>query len=264
MPSGLHLSNSGLLNGTPTTFSCGPSLSVNVADSSTPPQTASATFLPNIAGFIVGVRSGQVGVFYNDAIQLECATEPISWSLVSGTIPPGLQMQPFPGVTSQLNFPGNPTTAGSYTFSLQATDNRRRTAQQTASISIIPPSPRHDRYRHAGRFGKSALRSFPDNHWRHSALQLQDQRRNASQINNLSICLQETEGDKSTGNCFRSAAGNFRGHVRTSRTPNHQLCADEHVLHGLMGPLDTFQITSIATAPISRQSWRSDVRGVGR
>ncbi len=139
MPVGLTLSTGGLLSGVPAASTCGPALTVTVTDSSIPAQSASATFHPNIAGFSVLLRSAQVKVFYNDVIEFDCSTSPVSWSLVSGALPPGLQLQPFPGVTTQLNFPGIPAVAGNYDFAVRATDASNRTAQQVASITVLPP-----------------------------------------------------------------------------------------------------------------------------
>jgi hypothetical protein len=134
------LSSGGLLSGTPSTPFCDVSLIVNVTDSSTPAQSASGTFLYDAAGFFVDLRGGQVGVYYNNVIQFPCATDPVSWSLVSGSLPPGLQMQPFPGTSSQLNFGGTPAQVGTFGFTVQAHDGSNRTAQQNASVNIIPPA----------------------------------------------------------------------------------------------------------------------------
>jgi len=137
---GLTLSSSGLLSGTPSTPFCSGSLTVNVTDSSTPPQSASGTFPYDAAGFSVELKGGQVGVYgyYNNSIEFQCATDPVSWSLVSGSLPPGLQLLPFPGATDQLDIVGTPTQVGTFAFTVQAQDGSNRTAQQSASINIIP------------------------------------------------------------------------------------------------------------------------------
>jgi hypothetical protein len=138
LPPGLALNSSGLISGTPTSLSCSTSLNVNVTDSSTPPQIATAIFPYTAAGFTVELKNGQVGTFYDNVIQFTCSTDPVSWSLVSGSLPPGLQMQPFPGESAQLNFQGTPTQAGTFTMTVQAKDGSNRTAQQTGSITILP------------------------------------------------------------------------------------------------------------------------------
>jgi len=86
------------------------------------------------------LRQGQVNVSYNNVMQFQCGTEPVSWTLLSGTLPPGLTMAPFPGVTMQLNFQGTPTQSGNFPVTVKAQDASGRSLQQTASISIIPPA----------------------------------------------------------------------------------------------------------------------------
>lgn len=139
-PPDLKLSSGGLLTGTPSTPTCSIPLTVNVTDSSTPAQTSSTTFPYDAAGFDVELKGGQVGVYGNEnnSIVFQCSTDPVSWSLVSGSLPPGLQLLPFPGVTAQLDIVGTPTQVGTFGFTVQAQDGSNRTAQQSSSISIIP------------------------------------------------------------------------------------------------------------------------------
>lgn len=139
MPLGLTLSSSGLISGTPTEVEDAP-LSVSVTDSSTPAKTASANLILLAAGLFVDLRQGQVGVLYDNVIQFQESTEPVSWSLVSGSLPPGIQMTPFSTGSSQLNFRGTPTQSGTFSFAIQAQDAGNRTTQQSVSISIIPPA----------------------------------------------------------------------------------------------------------------------------
>ncbi len=141
MPPGLSLSSSGLITGNPTSVMCGTgsSIAVKVTDSSTPPKTATANLKYDAAGLYVDLRQGQVNAFYDQGIQFQCATDPISWVLLSGSIPPGLTMHPFPGVSAQLNFEGTPTQAGTFTVEVQAQDASNRSVRQTASINILPP-----------------------------------------------------------------------------------------------------------------------------
>jgi hypothetical protein len=139
MPAGLNLSSSGLISGTPTTVT-DVLLSVTATDSSSPVKTASKNLTFLAAGLFVDLRQGQVGVFYDNVIQFEESREPVSWSLLSGSLPPGIQMMPFSPGSSQLNFRGTPTQSGTFNFAIQAQDAGNRTTQQSVSINIIPPA----------------------------------------------------------------------------------------------------------------------------
>ena len=138
LPQGVTLNGStGVLSGNTTVPYCPLNISFNVTDSSTPSQTASATLAFNVEGLNNGLRQGQIGVYYQNFVSLQCGTDPITWTLVSGALPPGLQMLPFPGQDSQLNLQGNATQAGTYNFVLQAKDPTFQ-FQTNASVTILP------------------------------------------------------------------------------------------------------------------------------
>jgi hypothetical protein len=139
MPPGLTLSSSGQISGTPTSITDA-LLSVSVTDSSSPIKTVSKNLTLLAAGLFVDLRQGQVGVFYDNFIEFQESAEPVSWSLLSGSLPPGVQMAPFSTGSSQLNFTGTPTQAGMFNLVVQAQDAANRTAQQSASINIIRPA----------------------------------------------------------------------------------------------------------------------------
>lgn len=58
-------------------------------------------------------------------------TSPYTWTLRSGQIPPGLQLTASPG-----RITGTPTTPGTFTFLVRATDARGAFAERTFSITI--------------------------------------------------------------------------------------------------------------------------------
>jgi hypothetical protein len=64
---------------------------------------------------------GQVGVYFQGGASLQCGAEPVSWKLLSGSIP-GLQMAPDKATDAQLDFPGSPTQAGTFNVTIQAQD----------------------------------------------------------------------------------------------------------------------------------------------
>ena len=58
--------------------------------------------------------TGRVGVFYEAAVFPGGGVPPYRWSLVAGTLPPGLTLQASPGRVR-----GTPTTRGTFTFTLR-------------------------------------------------------------------------------------------------------------------------------------------------
>ena len=156
LPQGVTLNGStGVLSGNTTAPYCPLNISFTVTDSSTPSQTASATLAFNVEGLNNGLRQGQIGVYYQNFASLECGTDPITWTLVSGSIPPGLQMLPFPGQDSQLTVQGNPTQSGTYNFVLQAKDPNFQ-FQTNGSVTILPAALKlTDGLMQIGTVGKS-------------------------------------------------------------------------------------------------------------
>lgn len=138
LPAGLTLSATGLLSGTPSTAMCDLAVRVNVTDSSTPAQVAGSAFPFSAAGLSPNGTQGQMGTFFHGGVSFYCATLPVSWTLISGMLPPGVNLVPFPTDSSQLQFLGLPTQAGTYPFVVKAVDGSGRTAQQSTSVLIVP------------------------------------------------------------------------------------------------------------------------------
>ena len=75
---------------------------------------------------------GTVGEFYCCGnLFADGGVPDYTWSLVSGELPPGLELSDSPG-----RITGTPTTAGTFTFTVQVTDSRDATAQRTFTITI--------------------------------------------------------------------------------------------------------------------------------
>ncbi len=68
---------------------------------------------------------------YRTALQSSFGTPPYSYSLVSGVLPPGLSMDPSGNIT------GTPTSTGSWTFQVRATDSSQPPQQQTTQYSLF-------------------------------------------------------------------------------------------------------------------------------
>jgi alpha-tubulin suppressor-like RCC1 family protein len=132
LPSGLTLSNSGVLSGTPTTAGTY-NFTVTAADSNncTGSRAYSITInCPTITLSPSTLPSGTVGTAYSQKITANGGTAPYTFTKSSGTLPSGLTLSAG-GVLS-----GTPTTAGTYNFTVTATDSSNCTGSSDYSITI--------------------------------------------------------------------------------------------------------------------------------
>jgi hypothetical protein len=79
---------------------------------------------------------GNVNVPYAAPITVAGGLADFTWTQPSGTLPPGIILN---GSTSSITaISGTPTTAGSYTFAVQASDANGIVTSQTISMNILP------------------------------------------------------------------------------------------------------------------------------
>lgn len=138
LPLGLIGNDSGGISGTPTqtTFGGG----IQIADSSSPPQTA---FFPAMVvyGPIVvprgQVQQMRVGSAGGAGFIANGGVPPLAWSLQSGSAPPGLSLQ----AAGFVN--GSPTAAGTYTFGVHVADSASppQTYDEPVTVVVLPPLP---------------------------------------------------------------------------------------------------------------------------
>jgi hypothetical protein len=135
LPQGLSLNN-GKISGTP----LGPlgvtGFTVQVTDSSPPPAlTAQRAFTINITLTLtittLTLPGGTLGLPYSQTLAGSGGTAPYTWSVASGSLPPGLQLNPATGAIS-----GTPTATGPSVFFVMLTDSAGLTAQQQLAILI--------------------------------------------------------------------------------------------------------------------------------
>ncbi len=122
LPTGLTLtSTSGQISGTPTTTSGSPfSFTVTATDASTSCMGSRgysiAINCPAITLSPSSLPSGTVGASYSQTISASGTAGPYSFSVTTGSLPPGLMLS----TAGQLS--GTPTQSGSSTFTVTATD----------------------------------------------------------------------------------------------------------------------------------------------
>ena len=143
LPSGLTLNPStGAITGTPTTAGTF-NFTAQVVDSTgtaagTKTANCNIVVAPAPPTLTCPASTGQVGVAYSSALVATGAVPPYTFSIISGSLPPGLTLNPSTGAIT-----GTPTTAGTFNFTAQVVDSTGTAAGTTTancSIVISPPN----------------------------------------------------------------------------------------------------------------------------
>jgi len=146
LPPGLTLdASSGIISGVPSSATGSPfSFSVIVKDTNgtvSPPQSLSITIsLPSGLTIITSspLPAGTVGVPYSQAFAATSGVTPYkSWAITVGSIPPGTSLSTLGGILTGL-LSGTPTAAGTFSFTVQVTDNAGTAAAKQFSLTINP------------------------------------------------------------------------------------------------------------------------------
>ncbi len=117
---------------------------MEVDDSTTPPQEALKQYTIHIAGLAIAPSNRNLiaikNTAYSQTFSAVGGTSPYTWCLVSGSIPPGLSFTS--GVTgctatgSSITLSGTPTNDGVYGFTLRLTDSVPETATATFTLQV--------------------------------------------------------------------------------------------------------------------------------
>jgi len=141
LPSGLTLSSTGTISGTPDTTNVpGTTFSpqVQVADSGIPPQTVSGTLtlraltVLSAGGAATTLPDAVAGQQYTTTLTATGGSGNYTWSVTSGTLPPNLTLN---GSTGQIS--GIPQSVGSSTFTLTVQDQSNPSQSSSTSASLL-------------------------------------------------------------------------------------------------------------------------------
>ncbi len=141
LPDGLTLTPAGLLSGQATTVGAY-AFTITATDSSTgasAPFQVSQAFSFNVNPKPVTVTtatipSGKVGVAYSQTIAAAGGVGPYAFDISAGALPAGLAL------ASDGTLSGTPTAAGSFSFTVRATDSLSATATHAYSLTIAAPT----------------------------------------------------------------------------------------------------------------------------
>ncbi len=150
LPAGLTISTGGIISGKPTAAGTS-TFTVQLKDSTPVTVTANLSITVNAplaftTTSLPSINSGVFGLgFYEQVIYAQGGVGPFTFSVLSGTLPPGVTL---PGVfsvpfgTEEVSIGGTPAASdsGTYTFTVQVTDSLGDTATQQLSITVGQPS----------------------------------------------------------------------------------------------------------------------------
>lgn len=147
LPAGITLSNtpndSNYVSGTPSepgTFS----FTVRATDTMYPELTDDKTYSLSInPGFFIvqeSLPNANLAITYHESIWTSTGHYPIYFSIISGSLPPGMELHQF--VFDCAEFIGTPTALGTYDFTVKAIDSSDPQKETTKSFSItVYPEP---------------------------------------------------------------------------------------------------------------------------
>ena len=140
LPAGLSLNAaSGSISGTPTAAGSS-AFTVQVTDGQAPTDVASAALsitvvaapAPNLVSITTtSLPNARRNKNYNRTLAATGGTTPYTWTLASGSLPPGLSLNGNTGVIS-----GRATTLGQYPFTVRVTDSQPAPATATKALAI--------------------------------------------------------------------------------------------------------------------------------
>ena len=163
LPPGLTLQSSGFIIGTPTRLGSY-NFQLQVSDSSVPPVSVAQAITLNVNPIPLSVLGSPlspapVNVLYHSQIPISGGTPPFTFGISSGSLPPGLALDPVTGFID-----GTPTQVGAFNFTAIGTDSGQPQQTATANDFIIIRSGlgRNDSIATATPLGNSAIVNIPN------------------------------------------------------------------------------------------------------
>ena len=140
LPPGLSLvSTSGTISGTPTSAGTFPFM-ITATDQKS--NSASQSYSINIAGPVLTISTssplpdGKVGTPYSQTLGVAGGAAPYTWSVTAGTLAGVISLNASSGTLS-----GTPTTANTFSFTVQVVDKNRASATKAFALTIAPSTP---------------------------------------------------------------------------------------------------------------------------
>jgi len=108
----------------------------NIPQTGSPSYSLSVTIVvtqtgPSFSISPVSLPDGQLGMIYNQTLNVSNGNPPYSWSVSSGSLPDGLSLNPAAGTIT-----GTPLAAGNFNFTVRVTDSSDSTAGLALSINV--------------------------------------------------------------------------------------------------------------------------------
>jgi hypothetical protein len=134
LPAGLNLTSSGQITGAPNALGKR-GFTVKASDAASASDTAALSI--NIVDSAVNITTtslpnGEAGIFYSQTLQAGGGTGSYTWSVSSGSLPPGLTLN------TTGNISGTPSAASSRSFSVRVSDGAGGSSTAALSITIAP------------------------------------------------------------------------------------------------------------------------------
>jgi Putative Ig domain len=105
--------------------------------STNPPPSGTCVIAPQAPATY---NAGDLKTYFFTTTGCDTSTGPVQWSFLSGRIPVGMTGPFFQGQTAGA-VSGQPTTEGTYSFTVQVTDSAGATDTETFTITVAPPRP---------------------------------------------------------------------------------------------------------------------------